>query len=804
MFRIHTPRQLALWMLLPALGLAACSGGGGGSVNPTTGGNEGSYSPDDFTYVDPHPAGFHPLGTTGRVVNARAEQLVVLPWRTHHPSEVWINESASEGFDEVPATQDLFGENAPVRGAASGQFDDDAAQEWIGAHISHNESRVTLTIVDRASDGSVTTQDLLSFDPGNYSLQDARVELADLDADGLDEIIVIARAGMFGHASDNAAIAVYDDPLHGAAQLLYHPRNGRHVDIWAHPADVDGDGRPEVVVSLAGDTTSDARHAVRLFALAEGAPTMHSVHSWHYVGDGNTTKNSKTTVGDFDGDGKDELVLGKTSSFAGLLGVVLFEWNSQMQVVTRPYSTIGDVDEPGTTFWAITAFDRRGGQDEVAVIAKRGYGSSNKPIWITTLRFDPVGETWSQEHHNLGHPYSGQRVALCAGDMNADGSEELQWGLLRGLGTGNLWRGYLSGSTWETLPTITTAASLSHSRPPVLVSGDWDADGLVVEYTGRKFLQMERPIPLTVLSAPPTKSGISQNYEDSGTHYETGTEQGTSWGVMNGTTITASLGTELNIFGLFKAGGKATIERVLQTTQTETTRETTVRGYTGSVAADTIIFEGVLQQAYEYVIVEAPDQDAIGQYITLNVPVDSRTYNWTVDYFNTQVGPEDQIGADILTHTPGVIESYPTFTEIESMTAGQVQWRSDSEIDVGQGPNTTYEQVNFATESATETQRTLSIGGEGSLAVGLGATAGATADSGTIYTVTYAQHTEFGAEVGGLLDPADYVRWKYRWGMLVQTVGRQADANNDPTGYSPDRRPFQLVRYWVTRVGTGY
>ena len=796
------PNAFGLALLIT--GLAACSGGGGGSTNPSTGGNEGGYSPDDFSYVDPHPASYHPLGTTGRVVNARAEQLVVLPWRTHHASEVWINESSSEGFGEVTGTQDLFGENAPVRGAASGQLDDDAAQEWIGARISHNESRVTLTMVDRAQDGTWEVEDLLSFDPGNYLLQDARVELGDIDADGRDEIIVIARAGMFGLASNQAAIAVYDDPLAGTQQLLYFQRNGRHVDIWAHPADVNGDGRQELVVSLAGDSTNDARHAIRLFGLQEGALSMHSIHSWHYIGDGNTTKNSKTTVGDFDGDGKDEIVLGKTSTIGGLLGVVLYEWTTMFAIATRPYATIGDVDEPGATQWALTAFDRRGGHDEVAVIAQRGFGSSTHPVKISTLLYDPIAANWSQTHHSVGHNFAGHRMALCAGDMDADGLEELQWCLLRGLGTGNLWRGYLSQDTWHVLPTITTAASLSHSRPPVLVSGDWDADGLVVESTGRKFLQMERPIPLTVLSAPPTRAGSSQNLEDSNTHYETGTELGSSWGVVTGTTITGSVGSEVDIFGLFKIGGKATIERVMQTTNTQTTRTTTVRGYTGSVEADTIIFEGTLQQSYEYVIVEGPDPAAIGQYITINVPVDSRTYHWTVDYYNTQVGPQDQIGPDLLTHTPGLVETYPTFPEIEALTEGQVQWRSSQEIDVGEGPGSTYESVNFQTESATETQRTLSVGGEGAIAIGLGATGGATDDSGTIYTVTYAEHTEFGAEIGAIGNSAEYVQWKYRWGMLVQTVGRQADSVNEPVGYVGERRPFQLVRYWVDRVGLAY
>ena len=51
-------------LLVSSLILAACSGGGddgpGGKTEPAI--NEGSYSLDDFNYVDTHPVGYHPTG----------------------------------------------------------------------------------------------------------------------------------------------------------------------------------------------------------------------------------------------------------------------------------------------------------------------------------------------------------------------------------------------------------------------------------------------------------------------------------------------------------------------------------------------------------------------------------------------------------------------------------------------------------------------------------------------------------------------------------------------------------------------
>ena len=372
------------------------------------------------------------------MVNPRAEQLVVLPSSpvaSYGPSQVWINESPEEGFDETAGTRDLFGAGLAIRGAARGNLDDDAAQEWVGVAIAGTQ--VSLYLADLQANGSLRTEKLFAFNPGSFEVHDARVELADIDGDSRDELIVVARAWHFGVATNDAVVKVFDDPENGAFELLDYYRSHRHIDLWGLPADVDGDGRPEVVVSLAGDTTNDGRHAIRLYDLPEGAQQMSLVHGWVYLSKDPYTKNVKPAVGDFDGDGKDEIVTGKTANFGIGMGILLHEWDAGGAVVERNWANIPAVNQPGTLYWAIAAFDRRAGQDEVGVLAHQGFG---KPWQITSLLYDPVADEWTQDSQLLGLNHNGELPALCSGDIDADGTEELQWGLWRGT---ELRRGYL-------------------------------------------------------------------------------------------------------------------------------------------------------------------------------------------------------------------------------------------------------------------------------------------------------------------------------------------------------------------------
>ena len=287
-----SPLARSIEAALPAICLAAlasCSGGGGGSqaAGPA---NLGSYSVDDFDYVDPNPVAFHPFGNESTVINELAEQMVIIPYDKSsgagtggEETLVWIDESEPEGFTEVPNTKNLFGYDLAIRHAASGNLDDDGAKEWVATEINNNGNEVVLYYADRREDGTVETGRLLSFDPGSFAARDASIELADLDNDFRDELIVVARSNYFNNRASTAVVRVFDDPESGMAELLGTTVNRSSTGFWATPADVDGDGHLELVVATAQDAYPAAKHAVRMYRLPKGGTGMALVHGWRYL-----------------------------------------------------------------------------------------------------------------------------------------------------------------------------------------------------------------------------------------------------------------------------------------------------------------------------------------------------------------------------------------------------------------------------------------------------------------------------------------------------------------------------------------
>lgn len=800
----HATPLALLTLLFP---LAACTGGGNGAL-PL---NEGAYTVDEFDYVDPFAPAFHPLGSDRAVINELAEQLVLVPYDRSlsgfgtggEETLVWVDESQVEGFEQVPGPSNLFGFDLAIRGVAAGNFDGDAEKEWAATEVNADGHEIVLHTADRQEDGSVDTQVVRTFDPGAFQAKDSSILLADVDGDQRDELIVVARGNFFGNPTSNATIRVYDDPAAGAVELLYVTISDWHTGVWALPADVDGDGRPEVVLSYALGTYPNARHWVQVLEYDELNQVMAELHGWQLVFDDSFTDGSKPTVGDFDGDGRAELIVAKTFEFSPQMTVLLHEWSDSGQLVPRQWAAVPDILAPGDHYWTLTAFDRGAGKDELAILAYHSTGS--QPWRLNLLTYEAVSDEWALEQLGIVHTFNGQRPALCSGDLDADGIDELQWGLVSaGNSDATLYRGYLSEDPEEglrNLPARTFFGDLMRTGTPVLVSADWDGDGLEVEFTGRKELRLERPIPIAVLSAPPTQAGISQNLDDTSTRFESGSGTSETWAVQVGTTLSASVGAEFELFGLIQAGGRTTLEETIERTEAESSQINYVSGYSGTADFDTIVFQGTLRQSYEYRIVGAPDPAAIGQFITLDLPVDSKIYNWTVDYFNSKVAPEDQITSELLTHTPGRIGTYPRFHELEEALEGTLHWLSPTEQDVGQGPGSNDLEIGFVNENTTEEQRTVSVTVEGGVAIGAGVSGSSTDSRGSLYSITTTESTRFTTTIGKIEDVAEYEDWQYGWGLAVQTFGRAADADNNPTGYSGERLPFQWVRYYVNPIG---
>ncbi|MFT5050741.1 MAG: hypothetical protein ACI8QZ_002144 [Chlamydiales bacterium] len=296
---------------------------GGGIVTYPGGLNRGGLDVDDFDYVPDQPPAFQPFAADETLLTLRKELAVVVPNSSLSPSTDWIQEDPGSGYSEVFGSRSLFGATANIRSVASGQLDDDVAEEFVAVEILFGGANMRVIGADRAADGTYTLTELFTVNPSTYVAKDAHIELGNVDDDELDEILLVGRSKRF-HESGvvSARLRVFDDPQAGSVKLFSHLRNQNHADMRAYAADIDGNGRGEVVIELQGDTTSYDRMAVRTFDDALGS--FAQLSGWQYL----AWDRGKVTVGDFDGDGMDELgVLDVNICSSNRLSVALYGFN---------------------------------------------------------------------------------------------------------------------------------------------------------------------------------------------------------------------------------------------------------------------------------------------------------------------------------------------------------------------------------------------------------------------------------------------------------------------------------------------
>jgi hypothetical protein len=335
----------------------------------------------------------------------------------------------------------------------------------------------------------------------------------------------------------------------------------------------------------------------------------------------------------------------------------------------------------------------------------------------------------------------------------------------------------------------------------LVAAGDFDRENLVLRSTGRKWLDLPDPMPVVVMAAPPTKSGIGQNLGASSTSY--GTEQSIehTHGVTTGWTASFSVGFEASaVFDLFSASVRQTLSTQMEQTLRNSKKITWTKTYTGSHSEDVIVFQGTLYQIYEYEVVSAADQDLVGSMVTLNDPVATKTYKWTLDLYNQVVAERARIGPDVVTHAVGDPSTYRRRDAAEALLQQRYGWMDDAGLEVGQGGGSNATSVTITTANSTEESRRFGIDWEAEVRIGgptIGGSFGLTAAE--IYGVTVETGTTYRGEVGDIAGSGDWGDWFYSFGLLVYRHG--ADATGRP---ERGQRPFHVVSYWVEPRGSAY
>lgn len=814
----NPPSQRTLRTLVSATGAAilalipaACGGGGGSAgAGPTPKPkNQGSYTIDEFQKPPAREPGFQPLGTEGFQALSRDELFVITPTANAEGRLARLQDDPAAGGDLQDELVPLFAGQGEIHAAAFGQLDKDADDELLVATVDNSETRIDLHLVERSAGGGPLQRRWIRSIPAKpYNFEDLRLRLADLDGDFVDEILLCARSANWGNPASAGTAWVLDDPASGAGALLTVDRSARHIGMELLAADVDGDGELEVVLGLAGDTTDDGRYAISLYERHAETGELDRVHGWIYLWSSSANDSGRIVVGDFDDDGDTDIAqLGtRRSGSQRIVDLRLHEFqNAGGTPGWSEYARRSFIDVSGPAGFGYGSYDlapleRALGGHDLAVVSD---GGSSHLCY--RLRYDRGSNQWSNRYVSIRRSLANQTVSVCGADVDADGEEEIYIALLSYPGSGaRLDLGVIDGDaslevSWQPQLSIGQGGAHSRFRLPLLSAGDFDADGLAVQFTGNTELKLGDPIPLVVLAAAPTQAGISQNYNNTESAYSTGSTQGESIGVSNYTSITTSVSTGATLFGVLGVEGRAAFERGVTRTSTSTQQQTVVRGYRGAYDDDVIVFQGTLYETYEYRIVGAPDPGLVGTLISLDLPVGTNTYKWTVDYYNQQVALEDQIGKDLLTHNPGDAASYPNRGELDALIGSDQHWDMSGSRPVGQGNASDFESVSFETVQATEEERSISRSYGGGASFGVSVSVDKATAEGSTHGVFYGSQTSFEASVGDIADPDDYSSWNYNWGFAIHTVGRDSSGS-----YGPRKHSFQYLRFWVDPKGSGY
>ncbi len=790
----HASNALFSLCALTALLATSCSGGGGGGGNagpgPGSGIDEGTFSIEAFGYEDTDPSGFHPLGTDGTQLLSRKELAIFLPMEGTQAAGGWLLDDPSAGHAQLFNATALQPDLRRVLAVASGDLDGDGREDIVIC-VGGSGIPTRLATLQRTVAGGTLVTTIITL---SAQITDARLALGDLDGDGRDEI-ALATIEPFGR------LRVFGGPDVNFAQLHSAVFSTNVTEASVCMVQLDDDVELELCFSVTAGFSKYLRlidDASADFALLRDTTDVASTGG----------QDAFVLGADTDGDGIDELVV--CSLQPDIFG----------ELRVRTYRFIGGNLIGGVTFtssldffidgfpgaWSAVAYDPSGdGREHVAVVLPISSGSRFR---LLTLNPTSSASWTAGPAVNLEVSHEFAQVTLIAGDHDSDGDEELYAGFHTGSGSTKTRRVAIYdpgiGGAPVYLP-IATAAGAGANFSPAMTLADVDADGLAIRYTGLAFLSLADPMPIAVLAAPPTRAGISQNYGGSSTSYGVASSTAQSYGVTNRVTASVYAGFSITgLLGVFGASATKTLSEQLERTSTTTEKVTQVQAFAGAHDDDVVIFQSTLNKSYEYEIIGAPDPTLIGTYMTIDVPVSTRVYKWTVPYYNASMTPANQIGADVLSHAIGDPASYRTLAELDSDTGAYVGWRSQ-ELGVGQGNGTNAAGIELEDEQATSEQRTFSVDYEVGITAG-GATFGGSfgVSDGSIYSITASQTTSYVGAVGDISSPADYSAWRYDFGLSVYQRGVLADAGGQPSGLDPGVRPFQVVTYWVTPTGSQY
>lgn len=802
----------------------------------------------------------HPLGRNASLV-LKLEELAIVGDSNQSGSfsTGWVLDDQLHNFSQ-PVTLPLNDYINIVQSVDSGNFDDDLAEELIvvgryeegrddgaiyddGRVIIYDDRAHNHTEIQRymfAKPWCIGTSDCPSgarkcYGDCDYFHLSSDVATGDFNGDGIDEFAIVLSERdydnpLFGDGNWDWIIDVYIyDPVEGESNYPYLEdipqyhwsvfQDDDYINFASQPklaaGELDGDGLDELVLTAAGI----GRYQGWVFEYSNG--DYSEVYDWTSDSEGHQSiyKNDMV-LGDIDGDHRDEIMYlmrmegeGEDSIWIKDDATNLFQKISRINIADQTGHDLhddgvlgaGDVDGDG--FDEVVVYSLKAG-DKFGVIFDYNYSIHEFEI-LKQWNSSDISSYVSKE--------------LTLGDVDADGMDEiilstgdnfLEWGGEAGTQT----------AVFDDATNNFTLIFTDAERKGFIATGDFDADGVQLKFTGEHWTTTAPPKPVMAIAAPPWYQGTSFNYIDTdtaiGSETSRGTQEGNSIGVTEGTHWSVGGKVELEK-GIFKAEASFTFRKTVMNellrTKTKTQTSTTALGYTVGYLHDSVIYQITEFDNYQYEITSHPvNPDAIGQLMTLDVPRETSLWKVSTAYYNERYSTiAPRIGSETFAHTVGQPWTYPNSSIIESIAP--IRWRTPPQT-VGLG--TGYQKTSITTETISTTEMSLthttelSYAFEGSMGISgeipvldIGVSVYATAGAGwtSAYidvrqsAISVGEKCMYEGIVGDIADNETFHQLKYQFALVVYHLDRTEEGiSYQVVNYIVDGAPEYLTNAHLT------
>jgi hypothetical protein len=543
---------------------------------------------------------------------------------------------------------------------------------------------------------------------------------ADLDGDGLDEIVVVVffsdSIQIKVRVPDNNNTGFRDEYTHqiasGDTRLPVTFFGGWTRDKYFQRdvscGDLDGDGRSEIAITI-------NNHLLVIDDPSEGFADLGTTIFPH-LQTGLATY-LRVESGDIDGDACDELVL--TNGAYGN-GTGMFYWFDDISSGGNynDLSTNGTVLNGGT--FNLVAAEVKIGDfdgDQINEIAFGGYeqGSDPSHMWLyvfntlntttKTMEIAPISTYWF-EGYSAAYLADSAIPPMAVGDFNLDGKDDIycvksiftindsnsslaglsgfpldsqgvfdlaEAGDLDGDGRAELWiyksdpQDLHDNNKIDYFYTYELTAAGNVESPilsglscsgyhPSFCLPNIDGDSLVLKFLNSK-LVFSNPIILAVLACPPYYSGIDMNLNACETAISFSETSSTEESGNSGFSVGVAITAGFSL-GPFDAGGAQTMTNSFSWSYGSYEQETLTYGYSLEAGNDMVIMTCVPFDVYEYEIVSHFDHSEVGGKLHISVPRKFEKYFVSVETYNSAVNESQQISSQVLMHTIGDPFSY--------------------------------------------------------------------------------------------------------------------------------------------------